>query len=262
MSTAASAPANALLQRVVIVGGGTAGWMAAAMMAKVLQGQVAITLVESEEIGTVGVGEATIPPIRLFNKILELDENEFVRETMGSFKLGIEFVDWGAVGERYLHGFGQFGQELWTAEFYQYWLKMWLAGKAPDLERYSITRRASRAGKFMRPALDMPKSPLGQIAYAFHFDASLYARYLRRYAEKRGVQRVEGQVQHVQLQASNGHVESVQLKSGQRIEGDLFIDCSGFRALLIGQALGTPYEDWTHWLPCDRAVAVPCAAQA
>jgi tryptophan halogenase len=261
-STPHSSPGNALLQRVVIVGGGTAGWMAAAMMAKVLQGKVQVCLVESEEIGTVGVGEATIPPIRLFNKILELDENEFVRETMGSFKLGIEFVNWGAVGERYLHGFGNFGQELWTAEFYQYWLRMWLAGKAPDLEHYSITRMASRAGKFMRPALDMPKSPLSQIAYAFHFDASLYARYLRRYAEARGVQRIEGQVQHVQLQAHNGHVESLQLKSGQRIEGELFIDCSGFRALLIGQALGTPYEDWTHWLPCDRAVAVPCAAQS
>ena len=258
MSEPAPASPSALLQRVVIVGGGTAGWMAAAMMAKVLQGKVHITLVESDEIGTVGVGEATIPPIRLFNKILELDEDEFVRETMGSFKLGIEFVNWGAVGERYTHGFGQFGQELWTAEFYQYWLKMWLAGQAPDLENYSITRMASRAGKFMRPALDMPKSPLGQIAYAFHFDASLYARYLRRYAEGRSVQRIEGQVQHVQLQAGNGHVESLQLKDGQRIDGELFIDCSGFRGLLIEQALGTGYEDWTHWLPCDRAVAVPC----
>jgi tryptophan halogenase len=251
---------NQLLQRVVIVGGGTAGWMAAAMMSKVLQGKVQITLVESDEIGIVGVGEATIPPIQLFNKILELDENEFMRETMGSFKLGIEFVNWSEPGSRYIHGFGSFGQELWTTEFHQYWLKMWLAGKAPDLEQYSITRMASRANKFMRPKANMPNSPLGQITYAFHFDAALYAKYLRKYGEARGVQRIEGKIQHVQLRAGNGHVESVQLESGQRIEGELFIDCSGFRGLLIEQALGTGYDDWTHWLPCDRAAAVPCAS--
>ncbi len=261
-STSAPSAPGTLPQRVVIVGGGTSGWMAAAMMAKVLQGKVPITLIESDEIGIVGVGEATIPPIKLFNKILELDEDEFMRETMGSFKLGIEFVNWGAVGERYTHGFGTFGQELWTTEFHQYWLKQWLAGKAPDLENYSIARMAAKANRFMRPALDMPKSPLSEITYAFHFDAALYAKYLRKYAQARGVQRIEGLIEHVHLHAGNGHVAAVQLKDGQQIAGDLFIDCSGFRGLLIEQALGTGYDDWTHWLPCDRAVAVPCASQA
>jgi tryptophan halogenase len=247
------------IERIVIVGGGTSGWMTASALAKVLQGRFQIELVESEEIGTVGVGEATIPMIRRFNQILEIDEDEFVRETQASFKLGIEFVHWGAIGERYIHGFGQFGQQLWTAEFYQYWLKMYQSGKVKGIEHYSINQMACRENKFMRAATDMPNSPLSQIVHAFHFDAGLFARYLRRYSETRGVKRTEGKIARVEQREGDGFVTAVVMESGQRIGGDLFVDCSGFRGLLIEQTLHSGYEDWSHWLPVDRAWAVPCA---
>ena len=257
MNTHDDAP-QPLIRRLVIAGGGTAGWMAAAALSKVLRGKVAITLVESEEIGTVGVGEATIPMIQLFNRVLELDEDEFLRETQGSFKLGIEFVNWGRQGGRYMHAFGRFGQDLWTVPFHQYWLKMRQAGQAPDLGEFAITQVAAYRNKFMRPPHDLQNTPLNDIAYAFHFDAGLYARYLRRHAEARGVQRVEGKIADVLLRGSNGHVQALLMDSGERIEGDLFIDCTGFRGLLIEEVLKTGYEDWTRWLPCDRAIAVPC----
>ncbi len=252
---------QAPLRSLVIVGGGTAGWMSAAALATVLRGRYRITLVESDEIGTVGVGEATIPMIQLFNQVVGVDEAEFMRATQGTFKLGIEFVNWGRMGERYMHGFGRVGQDLWTTPFHQYWRRLRALGQAAPLEQYSITRMAALAGRFMPPRTDLPNSPLGEIAYAYHFDAGLYARFLRGVAEQRGVQRLEGRITRVHQQAEGaqaGHVSAVELASGQRIDGDFFIDCSGFRGLLIEETLHTGYDDWTHWLPCDRALAVPC----
>jgi tryptophan 7-halogenase len=249
---------NEAIKDIVIVGGGTAGWMTAAALSTMLNGRYNIRLVESDAIGIVGVGEATIPMIQRFNRVLGIDENEFMRETQGSFKLGIEFVNWGRPGERYMHGFGRLGQDLATLPFDQYWQKMRRLGKAAPLEEYSITRMAAKANKFMPPRFDVPNSPLRDIAYAYHFDASLYARYLRKLSEQRGVVRIEGKITHATLREPDGHIDAVVLEDGTRVEGELFIDCSGFRGLLIEQTLDTGYEDWTGWLPADRALAVPC----
>lgn len=250
------------IKRIAIVGGGTAGWMTAAALSKLIKPDYCqIRLIESEEIGTVGVGEATIPPIQLFNKLLDLDENEFVRKTQGTFKLGIQFVNWKKIGHQYIHAFGEVGKDMEGVQFYHYWLKMLALGKAEDLDNYTISGLASARGKFMRP-FDAGNSPLSNIAYAFHFDAGLYARFLREYSEARGVIRTEGMVVDTILRTSDGFIEAVQLASGERVEADFFIDCSGFRGLLIEQALHTGYEDWSHWLPCDRAWAVPCESVA
>ena len=246
------------LQTIVIVGGGTAGWMAAASLSKVLRNQYTIRLIESDDISTVGVGESTIPMISMFNRVLGINEDEFMRETQATFKLGIEFVDWGKLGDKYMHGFGKFGQDLWTVDFSQYWLKMNQMGKAPDIEHYSINRMAAKAGKFMRATNEHGNSPLADIVHAFHLDAGLYAKYLRGYSEAHGVARTEGKVVDVEVRDADGHVAAVIMENGERIAGDLFLDCTGFRALLIEQTLKTGFEDWSHWLPCDRAYAVPC----
>ena len=241
----------------VIIGGGTSGWMAAAALAKLTPNRV--TLVESDAIGTVGVGEATIPQIRLFNQALGIDEAEFLRETKASFKLGIEFTGWNGDGSSYMHAFGAIGRSAGLLPFHHYWLRARAEGTAGPLADYSLNECAARALRMQmwpqapgRTAPDMP--------WAYHFDATLYAAYLRRFAEARGATRIEGKVASVERHQASGDIASVTLEDGTRIAGDFFIDCTGFRALLIEQELHTGFEDWSHWLPCDRAVAVPCTA--
>ena len=244
------------IRRVVVVGGGTAGWMTAAALSTVLRKEICeIELVESDAIGIVGVGEATIPAIHDFNRKIGLDEQDFMRRTNATFKLGIEFVNWAKKGDAYMHPFGHHGFNINGVSFHNYWLDQNRRGNAAQLGEYCIPFVAGKAGRFALPSSD-PNSVLSTYSYAFHFDAGLYSQYLRHVAERRGVTRTEGRIVDVAVDGESGFIESVELENGRSIEGDLFIDCSGFRALLIGKALGVDFESWQHWLPCDRAVAV------
>lgn len=248
---------NQKISKVVIAGGGTAGWMTAAALSRFLSRDVRIQLVESDAIGTIGVGEATIPPLSDYNHLLGIDEYEFLKATSGSFKLGIEFTNWGAIGESYFHPFSTYGLDMQGIHFHQFWSKQRLAGEPYPLDDYSICALAARSGKFMRPNLSDPRSPLAQIRHAYHLDAHKYAALLRKYAEARGVERTEGRIESVKLHPESGNIEALQLEGGARVDGDLFIDCTGFRALLIEGALKSGFDDWSHWLLCDRAVAIP-----
>ena len=244
------------VQQVVIAGGGAAGWMAAALLAKTMGSTISIRLVESEEIGTVGVGEATIPPIREFNRVLGLDENDFLRRTQGTFKLGIQFRDWGRADDCYMHAFGEVGRDLGMGSFHQYWLRGLREGHAGRFRDYSVNETAALANRFDR--IDqLPGSPLPGIVHAFHFDAARYALYLREFSERLGVTRIEGRITRVDRDPDNGFIKALALDNGQYVAGEFFLDCTGFRSLLLGQTLGVEYEDWSRWLPCDRAVAVP-----
>jgi tryptophan halogenase len=246
------------MQKILIVGGGTAGWMTAALFGKLFQGLYDIELVESEAIGTVGVGEATIPAIKKYNELIQLNEPEFMRRTNATFKLGVQFVDWLSPGHSYLHGFGVIGQDWEWLRCHHYWLRANQRGRAKDFACYSINTAAALANKFIHARLEMAESPIAHIAHAFQFDATLYAQYLRSLAEQHGVRRTEGRIVDVET-AENGNLASVTLEGDHKIAADFFIDCSGFRGLLIEQTLQTGYEDWSHWLPCDRAMAVPSA---
>jgi tryptophan halogenase len=245
---------------VVIAGGGTAGWMAAAALARVFGPRLTITLIESSEIGIVGVGEATIPAIAQFNKLVKIDENDFLRHTQGTFKLGIEFVDWSEKGKSYMHAFGPVGRDLAYIPFHHYWLKergLRDGADAGSLWDYSFNWLATQQARFA-PVERIAETPLAGLMWAYHFDASLYAAYLARLAQAQGVRRLDGRIAEV-LQADDGDVRSLQLEDGRQVEGDFFVDCTGFRGLLIEQALKAGYEDWSNWLPCDRAMAVPSA---
>ncbi len=249
---------NQVRRRIVIVGGGTAGWMMAAGLGALMGKRLDITLIESEAIGTVGVGEATLPHIRNFNSRIGIDEAEFMRATQATIKLGIEFVDWRVKGERYLHPFGAFGHDMAGTAFHHHWLRARRGGDAHPIGDYSLPVVAAAAGRFMPPSQN-PESIYSTYNYAFQFDASLYAKFLRTFSEARGVVRQEGRIVSVQRDGETGLIAAITLENGGSIAGDFFIDCSGFRGLLIEGELETGYHEWTEWLPCDRAVAVPCA---
>lgn len=240
---------QAPIKKVVIAGGGTAGWIAAAALSKALGKGLDITLVESDQIPTVGVGEATIPALHTLHQILELNEREFMSATNATFKLGISFESWRDQGHSYIHSFGRAGKDFWACSFVHFWLAGLACGQRADYGDYCLEHLAARENKFA-----LLKNT--KVNYAYHLDAGLYSGLLREQSEARGVRRQEGKISQVNLDPETGVIESLALESGERVEGDLFIDCTGFRSLLLGEALQVGYEDWSHWLPCDRAVAM------
>lgn len=243
------------IRKIVIVGGGTSGWMAAAMLSHHLKPDVCrIELVESADIGTIGIGESTVPPFVGLIHRLGIDERDFMQATQATYKLGIKFVDWRQRNERYFHPFGAIGKRIGAHDFYQCWLRARQAGDTSSLQDFSPCSVMAESGRFFLPG-EAQNTPIGGAGYAFHVDATLLARYLRRYSESRGVTRVEGTVGFA-VRRDNGFIDAVELEGGRRIEGDFFIDCTGFRALLIDKTLASPFEDWSKYLPCDRAVAV------
>jgi tryptophan halogenase len=235
--------------KVVIAGGGTAGWVTAAALSAHLGPLLDITLIESDAIGSIGVGEATIPTHVTFHQLIGIDEREFMRETQATFKLAIAFENWGALGDRYFHSFGQIGKSTWMTDFHSMWRQAQAFGFGGDLSDYSFETQAAEAAKFY-------KSDKSSIGYAYHLDSGLYAKYLRTISEGRGVKRIEGKILEVKQNTESGDITSLKLESGQDVSGDFFIDCTGFKALLIGQTLGVNFVDWKRWLPMDRAIAV------
>ena len=242
----------AKVQNVVVVGGGTAGWTAVTSIARLIGANLNVVVVESDAIGTVGVGEATIPPFRTLHRLLKIDEADFLSKVQGTFKLAIRFENWRDIGHDYIHSFGSTGQGCWAAGFQHFWLKARTLGFAEDYGRYAPELMAAKANRF---GLQQENA----LSYAYHIDATSYAKYLRQLAERDGVTRFEGKIVEAR-QTESGDISEVVLESGQVVEGDLFIDCSGFVSLLMDKTLGTEFEDWTHWLPCDRAIAVQTKA--
>jgi len=251
---------NNNIKQIVIVGGGTSGWMSAAALSRIVGTQdCKITLVESEQVGTVGVGEATIPPIVEFNNLLGINADEMLSATQGTFKLGIEFINWGKIGDAYMHPFGIFGRTIMNVSFWHYWKKAYELGLSPPLDAYSLNWLAAKQNRFLRSG-NVPNSPLSKVHHAYHFDANLYARFLRKFSTGLGVNRIEGLVEQVIQDPQSGFIKGIKLQDSTIVNGDFFIDCTGFRGLLIEQCLETGYEDWSHYLPCNSAQAVPTAA--
>ena len=249
---------NSPIRKVTIAGGGTAGWMAAALLSRLFGASYQIRLIESEDIGTIGVGEATIPAIKIYNQMAGIAEDDLLREAQATYKLGIEFVNWRTPGHSYIHGFGDIGQDLLWLHTHQFFLRYGGEKRFGSFDKFALNCAAARGNKMAMPDKRDPTSPLHGFDYAYHFDASLYAAFLRRRAEAQGVERIEGRIDRVDRDPVSGHVISLKLRNGLEVDGDLFIDCTGMSGLLIGQAMGVAYVDWSKWLPCDRAFAVPC----